>query len=443
LEKKVPVITISKPGLERSVSFYEAVFYGLGVIFGAGIYALIGEAAGIAGNLVWLSFVVAAAVASLTALSYCELSSMFPKSAAEYTYVKNAFKNKLFGFLMGWISLFAAMISVSAVSIGFAGYFSLLFPLPLPIVAISLIALLSIVNFLGVKESAKLNTVLTVVATIGLVLIIFMALPFFGTVDYLESVVPNAPLPSALNSVAIAAALIFFAYIGFEDIANLSEETVNAKKSVPKAILVALVISTILYILVSLSVVSIVPWQELSVSAAPIALVAGTAFGPTAATIFSIIALFATASTVLIILMAVSRMLYGISLDGSLPGFISKVHSKTRTPFVSIALTSVFAMFFVLVGDLKHVAFITNFGVFSMFLMVNLSVIILRFTNSEDERTFRIPCNMGKMPVFSLLGVFASLFMLSRIEFSAAVFAIVAILLGIPAYYLFNALKRH
>lgn len=434
-----PEPKILKPHLERSISLAEATVYGLGIILGAGIYALIGEAAGIAGNSVWISFILAATVASFTALSYCELSSMFPRSAAEYMYVKHAFNSNLFGFLMGWISLFVAMISISAVALGFAGYFQALFGTPLVLTAISAIALLSIVNFLGVKESARLNLVLTVVAIGGLVLIILMGLPFFGTVDYFASVEPGLPPASMLNNVAIAAALIFFAYIGFEDIANISEETINAKHAVPKAILIALVISTVLYVLVAISVISIVPWQRLAESTAPISLVAGTVFGPAAATIFSFIALFATASTILIILVAVSRLLYGMSSDHSLPSIISRIHSRDKTPFVSIVITSTIAMLFVLSGNLKHVAFITNFGIFALFFMVNLSAIILRLTKPSRKRVFRMPGNIGQIPVISLFGAIASVFMISRVDLNAAIFGAVAILLGIPAYY---ALKR-
>ena len=431
-----------QPALERSISLAEATVYGLGIILGAGIYALIGEAAGIAGNSVWLSFILAAVIASFTALSYCELSSLFPKCAAEYTYVKNAFGNRAFGFLMGWVSLFVAMVSVSAVSLGFAGYFSGLFGTPIPLTAISLIAVLTIVNFLGVKESSRLNLVFTVVALLGLVLVILAAIPYFGTVDYFSSTSPGIPLAGMLNNVAIAASLIFFAYIGFEDIANISEETVNAKSNVPKAIIFALIISTILYVLVSASAVSIVPWEKLSQSPAPISLVAETALGPEAAILFSFLALFATASTVLIILVAVSRLLYGMSRDKSLPKIISRVHSKAKTPFVSIALTSTAAMLLVLVGDLKHVAFITNFAIFVMFFMVNLAVVVLRFSRPKTERLFRIPINIGKMPLIPLLGLLASVFMISRIEPNSILFGSACLALGVPAYLLLGRHKK-
>ncbi|MFA4855145.1 MAG: amino acid permease [archaeon] len=434
-------IKIHTPHLSRTLSMAEVVLYGLGVIFGAGIYALVGEAAGITGNMVWLSFIIAAMVASFTALSYCELSSIFPKTAAEYNYVKHTFNSDMLGFMMGWLSIFAAMLAIAAVSLGFAGYFAALFGTPIQLTAISLIALLSVVNLLGIKESARLNAVLTAVSVLGLLIIIAIGLPFFGSVDYFATAVPGEPISTAFNGVVVAAALIFFAFIGFEDIANISEETVNARHAIPKAIIIALSIATVIYILVSISVVSIVPWQELAASKAPISLVAGTVLGPAAETIFSFIALFATSSTVLILLIAVSRLLYGMSEGHTLPLVISRIHRKTKTPFVAIAISSVLAMFFVLAGELKHVAFITNFTVFAMFFMVNLSVIMLRFTKPKQERPFRIPGSIGSIPIIPLFGAISCIFMISRVDLTAAIFGIIALSLSIPAYFLLTKLR--
>jgi APA family basic amino acid/polyamine antiporter len=434
-------IKVHTPRLSRSLSMAEVVLYGLGVIFGAGIYALVGEAAGITGNLIWLSFMLAAIVASFTALSYCELSSIFPKCAAEYNYVRHTFKSNLLGFVMGWLSLFAAMVGIAAVSLGFAGYFSALFGAPVKLTAIALIALLSVVNFLGVKESARLNALLTAVSVIGLLAIIAIGIPFFGSVDYFEPVAAAQPVSEMLNGIVVAAALIFFAFIGFEDMANISEETVNARHAIPKAILIALLIASVIYMLVSISVVSIVPWQELAASSAPISLVAGTVLGPAAETIFSFIALFATSSTVLILLIAVSRLLYGMSKGHTLPSAISRVHSRTKTPFVAIAISSVLAMLFVLAGELKHVAFITNFTVFAMFFMVNLSVIVLRFAKPKQARPFRIPGSIGGIPLLSLFGAIFCIFMISRVDLDAAIFGTIAVLLAIPAYFVVERLK--
>ncbi len=432
----------AKPSLHKSISLWEATVYGVGIILGAGIYALIGEAAGIAGNVLWLSFILAAVVASFTALSYCELSSMFPKSAAEYVYVKNAFNSKFLGFLIGWIILITPLFSIATVSLAFAGYFVGLFNAPIVPIAMALIVILSVINFIGIKESARLNVIFTLVEAGGLVLIILIGLPFFGSVDYFASVEQTADFLQSMGPVAAAAALIFFAYIGFEDIANISEETVRAKTAVPKAILTSLAISTVLYVLVAASVVSVVPWQQLGESTEPMALVAGTVFGPNASLILSVIALFATTNTVLILLIVASRILYGLALDKSLPSFIARVHSKTRTPFIAIALTAITSMLFVLIGDIGEVAFVSVFGILLVFFAVNLSVILLRFSKPKAERVFRVPGNIGKFPVLPFFGVISVFFMAFHIKPSAVMLAYPIFALGIPIYLIAHYLAK-
>ena len=142
--------------------------YGVGLILGAGIYALIGNAAGIAGNSVWMSFILAAFAAIFTGLSYAELSSMYPKAAAEYSFIKNAFSNNFIAFLVGWLTLFVAIISAAAISLGFAGYFIQIFQIPIILVAILIIVILSLVNFFGIRESSSMNVVFTVIEAVGL-----------------------------------------------------------------------------------------------------------------------------------------------------------------------------------------------------------------------------------------------------------------------------------
>jgi len=415
------------PKIQRKISLFEAVVYGLGVIIGAGIYALIGEAAGIAGNTMWLSFIIAAVVAAFTAMSYCELSSILSKNAAEYHYVKHAFNSDLLGFLTGWITLVVLVVSAAAVSIGFAGYFASLFGTPAMLSALGIIAVLGAVNFFGIKLSAEINAVLTIVAICGLLLIIALGVPYFGSVDYFASAAEAKNFADFINPIAIAASLIFFAYVGFENIAHISEETIDAKRIVPKAIQLSLTISAILYVLVAISAVSVVGWQALSESKTPLALVAGTVFGGNAYIIMSFIALFATSSTVLVILVSASRILSGIARDHSLPAFLSRAHPKTRAPYIAILLTTVGAMLFATMGSLKDVVFVTDFGIFIIFFAVNWSVIAMRFTQPNARRVFRLSVNIGKFPVAAVFGAGFSLFMLSRVSTKA-------VMTGLPIF---------
>ncbi|HEX2472451.1 MAG TPA: amino acid permease, partial [Nitrososphaera sp.] len=259
--------------LRRNVNLFQAVMYGVGLILGAGIYVLIGDVAGIAGNAMWISFIVAAFIATCTGLSYAELSSMFPKSAAEYVYVKNAFGNNAAAFIAGWLIIFVAMVSAAAVAIGFSGYFSSLFPQIDPLLSAAvLVLILSIVNFVGIKESVWMNTTFTFIELAGLSIIILAAL-LFGShqIDYYEMPPAVADMPLSAGAIVAGAGLIFFAYYGFENLANISEETKNASKVIPKALIISITITSAVYILVALSAITLVGWEELSLSEAPLA----------------------------------------------------------------------------------------------------------------------------------------------------------------------------
>lgn len=390
--------------LKRELSLFQAVVYGLGVIIGAGIYVLIGKAAGMAGNSLWLSFLIAAMIAGLTGLSYAELSSMFPRSGAEYVYTRKAFSNKLFSFSLAWFIIFIGAVGAAAVSLGFGGYFQNIFGTPIALNAVALIVFLSLLNFYGLKESMWFNLLFVAITVIGLLLIIFLGLPYIGSVDYFE-------MEFGFSGVMAAAAFIFFAYLGFEDIVNISEETKKPRSTIPKAIVLSVLITSLLYILVSLSTVSVIPWQELARSSAPLADVAEAVI-PNSSFLFSLIALVATASTVLIYLIAYSRMLFGMTEEHSLPKIFSSIHPSRRTPWVAIFSMMAIAILFVMIGDIKTVASITDFGAFLIFAFVNLSLIWLRYREPSVERGFKVPVNIGVFPVLPFLGLLFSVIML-------------------------------
>lgn len=418
-EANAKAAPINNSHLKRELSLFQTVMYGLGVIIGAGIYVLIGKASGMAGNGLWLSFAVAAVIASLTGLSYAELSSMFPKSGAEYIYTRKAFSSKLFSFSLAWFVIFVGAVGAATVALGFGGYFQNVFGTPAQANAVALIIGLSLLNFYGLKESMKMNLALVSVTVAGLLLIIFLGLPHLGSVNYLD-------MNFGFGGVMAAAAFIFFAFLGFEDIVNISEETKKPRKTIPKAIIISVLITTALYMLVSLSAVSILPWQELAKSQAPLADVAEAEL-PGSAFYFSIIALVATASTVLIYLIAYSRMLFGMTEEHSLPKIFSAIHPVRKTPWVAIFSMMAVALLFVFVGDIKTAASITDFGAFLIFSFVNFSLIWLRFREPAVDRGFRVPLNVGVFPVLPFLGLLFSVIMLfqfgwSVVLLSAAIF---------------------
>ncbi len=416
--------------LRRSIGLLEATFYGIGVIVGAGIYALIGPAAGMTGNSLWLSFIIGAIIASFTGLSYAELATMFPKAAAEYIYVRRAFGSRFLAFLIGWLLVFTGMISAAAVSLGFAGYFKGLFNLPIVPVAVSLIAFLSFINYKGMKESSRFNIFLTSVTILGLLVIIFLGVGSFGKVNYFE-------FPFGIKGVFSAAALIFFAYIGFEDIVNVAEETRNPKRVLPRALFLAIVITSLLYIFTAVSAVSLVNWKELSLSTSPLALAASQVLGNKAFLVLSVTALFATAGTTLIILVVTARMIYGISRERSLPEFLALVHTKNRTPWLAVFFVMIFSMIFVSLADIKTVAEITSLSMFVTFTIVNFSLIWMRHTMPAIKRAFRVPLNIGKYPVTAFLGLFSTIFMIFQFDVSLIKFGIGILVSGMAAYLIY------
>ena len=235
--------------LRREAGLFQVVAYGIGNIVGAGIYVLVGDAAGLAGGLLW--------IALFSGLSYAELSSMYPRAASEYIYVGRAYGSRLLSFLTEWIMLITELVAAAAVSIGFAGYFSSIFSVPELPVAFSLLVVLTIVAVGGVGGSFRLNTVLSMVAIGGLLIVIGAGLDRFGTVSYTYS-------PNGLSGVLGAAVLVFFAFIGFDNMSNISEETKRPEKTIPRGLLITVTVTTVAYGLVGLAVVSLVPWRELS-----------------------------------------------------------------------------------------------------------------------------------------------------------------------------------
>ena len=234
---------------------------------------------------------------------------MFPSSAAEYEYVKNAMGERI-GFVIGWIIIFSAIISASTVAVGFGNYLGVIFNIPSIYSAIVLITLLSVILFIGIKQSAWVAILFTSIEALGLLIIFFIGTPYYGTVNYFE-------MPLGLNGVFASAALIFFAYLGFEEIVKLSDETNEPNKKIPQAIILAMVISTLLYILVAFSSVSILGWEALADSTAPFSQIAFTVLGPNGSFLLSVIALFATSNTVLLLLLAGSRIIYGMAASDS------------------------------------------------------------------------------------------------------------------------------
>jgi APA family basic amino acid/polyamine antiporter len=417
--------------LRRDVGLVGASAYIMGTIIGAGIYVILGKAAAITGPSVWLAFLVAALIAACTGLSYAELSSAFPYDSAEYFYTERAFKDRRFSFGIGWLKLVVHVIATSAVALGFGGYLASLTGINFIVCALLLIFILTLINLIGVKLAVRFDIIMVLIAIIGLLLIVGFGLPHIQAPDfYLETA-------SGIPGIITAAALVFFAFLGFENIGNISEEVRDPKRTLPRALIISIIVSTLLYVIVAIIAVSVVPWNELGQSASPLADVMAALLGSKAGVLIAIMALAATCSTVLGLMIGTSRMAYGMAEERSLPRFLSRVSRKQRVPYMSIIIVGIACALFALPGDIKAIAFLTDFGALFLFMVVNLCLIVLRYSHQHVPRTFRIPLNIGKFPVIPAVGLLACtalLFSFSKKMFFAG---IMMFLLGILLYTIF------
>jgi APA family basic amino acid/polyamine antiporter len=233
---------------------------------------------------------------------------------------------------------------------------------------------------------------------------------------------------------------VFFAYIGFENIANIAEEIRNPKKVLPRAIILSISITAIVYVLVSVSTIRVLSWQELDSSIAPLADVVKKALGPQAQIILSFIALFATTNTVLIMLVSGSRILYGISKDRALPAIFGIVHRQRNTPWLAVMAIGFLSIVFVFAGDITTIANISVFTIIMVFILVNSSLIWLRYKEPDYERPFKSPLNVKKFPVLAALGIVTPI--LIQLNLYVISMGIGVIASGILFYFLYNRLSK-
>jgi APA family basic amino acid/polyamine antiporter len=392
------------PELRRELGLLEAVVYGVGLILGAGIYAILGEATGVTGGSIVVSFLLAAVVASMTGLSYAELSSRYPGSEGDYIYVRRAFDRPVLSDLTAVGRLLMGVISAAAVALAFSGYLSAFVDVPTVPVAVGLLVLTAVINAWGIEFSTRLNVAFTAIEVAGLLVVIWVAGGSWGNADVLQA-------PNGLAGVVEASFLAFFAYLGFGSIVNLSEETRDATRTIPRAVLVSIAITTVLYVLVGLSAVSLVDWQVLGGSSSPLAEVARAGWGPAGATLLAVVALFSTTNTVLILQISTSRLLYGVSKSQYqvMPELFSRVHPDRGTPHYAVALVGALAVPFVFLGDIGVVAGLANLMLLVVFVLVNAALLKLRYAEPEVRGGFRAPLNVGWVPLTAVGGLVSCL----------------------------------
>lgn len=366
------------PALKRGLGLTLITFYGLGNILGAGIYVLIGKVAAVSGMYAPFSFLVASVAAGLTALAYAELTARLPLSAGESIYVNQAFGVRPLSIATGLLIMCAGLVSAATITRGFAGYLQVYIGLPDPLIIVTLLLTLGGVAAWGITQSVRLALVFTVIELLGLLLIISAGSDHLLTLPQRLPEMLPPPQLAAWQGIMWGAFLAFYAYIGFEDMVNVAEEVRDPRHTLPRAIVLALTVSTLIYLLVSLVATLSLPPQVLARSTAPLADIYQSLTGRDPWLITQI-ALFAVVNGALIQLIMSSRVLYGMSHQGWLPAVLARIHPRTQTPLIATALVTAAVIVLALWLPLLTLARSTSYIVLLVFALVNASLLRIRW----------------------------------------------------------------
>ncbi|MFJ7152486.1 APC family permease [Streptomyces sp. NPDC100445] len=408
--EQAPETTPGGPGLKQALTTPLLYFFILGDVLGAGVYVLVGQIAGDVGGAVWAPLLVALVLAMLTASSYAELATKYPRAGGAAHYATRAF-GPFAGFLAGFCMLAAGIVSVAALARGFGGdYLSAFVSLPVGLVAVVFLALLALLNARGIKESTRANAVATVIEVGGLVLIVALGawLLLRGDGDPGRLTRLGTADKGAATALLSGSVLAYYSFVGFETSVNVAEETRDPRRSYPRALFGALATAGAVYVLVGVAASAAVPTGRLVASSGPLLEVVKAA-GGVPVRLFSAIALVAVANGALLTGIMASRLAFGMARDGLLPGALTTVLPGRRTPWVAIAATTVPAMVLALTGSVATLASTLVLLLLVVFLMVNVAVLVLR-RDPGAERHFRTPT------VLPVLGAASCVLLATQIE---------------------------
>jgi APA family basic amino acid/polyamine antiporter len=395
--------TDTQPALKRDVGLLLLTLYGLGNIVGAGIYVLVGEVAGAAGLQAPFAFLLAAFVAGASGLSYGELSARYPTSAGEAVFIYKAFNIQALSIGVGLLIMTAGLVSAAAMARGFVGYFNEFFSVPASLVIAVVLVTLGIIAMRGIVESAKIAAVLTIIEIAGLIWVVIVAAPNLTNLADV-SISEMVPLSgNAWKGVMGAAFLAFFAFIGFEDMVNIAEEVKNPQRNMPRGILLAFAVATLLYLLVILVSLMTLDSETLGKSTAPLADVYRAASGKEA-TFISVIGLIAVLNGGLIQIIMGSRILFGMSRNGWLPKFLSTINPTTQTPIRATIAATAIALIAALTLPLVSLAQITSGLILGVFVMINISLIRIKMRDPTPAGINAVP--MAVPIIASLSGIY-------------------------------------
>ncbi|WP_299050734.1 APC family permease [uncultured Nocardioides sp.] len=347
-------------GLKRSITGRLLFFYVLGDVLGSGIYVLIGAVAGEVGGAFWAAFAVGVTVAAFTGLAYAELATKYPQAAGASLYVNKAFRNRGLTFMTTVLYLSATFAAAGSLAAGFARYFGQIWSLPPALlVMIVFVGLLALVNYIGITESVVINMAMTIVEVVGLVIVLLVGIIYVGQGNADFSVLVNfSSGDNIIFAIIAGVALAFFAMTGFENAANVAEETIDPSRNFPRALVGGMAAAGVIYVLVSISAALVVPVDTLANSDAALLEVIRAGILPVPVSImvlvFAIIAMIAISNTTLVQVVTQSRILYGMARQDVVPAAFAKVHPTRRSPVTAIVFSAFVVVALLVVGDLLN-----------------------------------------------------------------------------------------
>ncbi len=384
--------------MRRSLTLTLTTLYGLGNILGAGIYVLIGKVVGHAGPFAPVSFLVAALLACLTAFSYAELSARYPLSAGEAVYIEEGLGIRQVSVLVGLLIIFAGVVSAAAILRGFTGYLQVLLDIPGPVAITGMVLLLGGLAAWGIVQSVVIAALITLVEISGLVLVVAVALPQVSVEDLSMAWKDMPPGIDAWQGILVGGFLAFYAFIGFEDMVNVAEEVRDPRRNLPRAILLALGISVLLYFMVALVAVTAVPTDALAAAEAPLAWLYRQVTGREPVVI-TLISLFAVINGALIQIIMAARVTYGMGRKHWLPAVFACVSAVTCTPVFATVCVSVAVLLLALWLPIETLAKATSYFLLLVFCLVNLSLWRIKRVAERPGGIINVP---GWIPVAGL-----------------------------------------
>lgn len=390
--------------LKRAIGPVQLMLYGVGSMLGAGIYGLVGKAAGVMGGAVWMAFLVAMAAALLTGVSYASIASRYPRAGGAAYAAQRAYRSGWLSYVVGLAIVCSGLASIATQSkvvaenlntlIGLDFGFTLAgAPAAVMVLAIGFLLLVAGIVYRGITESLWANAICTLVESLGLLLVIAVGMRFWGQADLLDvpasSANPNGALTVSL--LLQGSILTFFSFLGFEDMLNVAEEVKRPQRTIPIALIGAMVLASVIYIAVSITAVSVVPWQALAEAPGPLKLVIERAAPWFPAVGFTIITIAAVANTALVNYVMGSRLLYGMARQGLLPAALGRVHGVRQTPHIAVAVLLVIVISLQFAGDIEQLASATVLLLLLVFALVNGALIILTLREGRMDGCFNAP----------------------------------------------------